>query len=350
MAQFFYELAEHLADTHSIQKEIAKATTNWKSVIDEFNEYSIEKTLNRPVYVGDMYVGRIVGERHHPNKNRVSSLRLEVKSSIANEYMRTPAKYAPIPKEHLHNIQADGSVKLGKSMRELQRRWRNTVRIDEKLYAPDELLERAVFDNQGIEIGIVVGLLKIKRTYRGIVVRVRPNICRNHSLADSVNIPISSISRTRERMDELILTRNIEEIISLPSYVKINQSEAPTKNTPLPKEHLHNLDSDIEMIKEIAEATESTGVHWLPDHSVVNLLIALMKDDDDNVRRRAADALRKIGDVESLESLIEALNDDHVGKYKLIEALKDAPEGGTLFLELHRFLNPTTEVEDPHLD
>ena len=50
-------------------------------------------------------------------------------------------------------------------MRELQRRWRNTVRIDESLYAPDEMEDRAVQDNQGNEVGVIVGLLKKKRTY-----------------------------------------------------------------------------------------------------------------------------------------------------------------------------------------
>ena len=54
-------------------------------------------------------------------------------------------------------------------MRELQRRWRNTVRIDEKLYAPDEMLDRAVLDNQGEEIGVITGLFRVKRTYKGVV-------------------------------------------------------------------------------------------------------------------------------------------------------------------------------------
>ena len=38
-------------------------------------------------------------------------------------------------------------------MRELQRRWRNTIRIDEGLYAPDEMVGRAVVDNDSNEIG-----------------------------------------------------------------------------------------------------------------------------------------------------------------------------------------------------
>ena len=64
-------------------------------------------------------------------------------------------------------------------MRELQRRWRNTVRIDEKLYAPDEMLDRAVLDNQGEEIGVITGLFRVKRTYKGVVVTTR---MRMHAL------------------------------------------------------------------------------------------------------------------------------------------------------------------------
>ena len=66
--------------------------------------------------------------------------------------MRKPADLAPLAKELVHSIRPDGGIKLSKSMRELQRRWRNTVRIEEDLYAPDELLDRAVLDNDGMDI------------------------------------------------------------------------------------------------------------------------------------------------------------------------------------------------------
>ena len=99
--------------------------------------FMIQELLQREVYVKQTRVGVIVGERFHPNEERVQSLRLQVDSEIADEFMRKPAEFAPLSKELLHSIQADGTIKLSKSMRELQRRWRNTVRIDEKLYAPD---------------------------------------------------------------------------------------------------------------------------------------------------------------------------------------------------------------------
>ena len=95
-------------------------------------EYNIQELVHRDVYVNDKKVGTIVGERHHPNEARVQSMRIQVESDVADEYMRKPAELAPLPKELVHSIQTDGTVKLSKSMRELQRRWRNTIRIDEK--------------------------------------------------------------------------------------------------------------------------------------------------------------------------------------------------------------------------
>ena len=105
------------------------------------DEYRIQELLQRDVYVGDTRVGVITGERFHPRDELVQSMRIKVEGEVAEEYMRKPAEFAPLSKELVHSIRSDGGVKLSKSMRELQRRWRNTVRIDEKLYAPDELLD-----------------------------------------------------------------------------------------------------------------------------------------------------------------------------------------------------------------
>ena len=141
---------------------------------------------------------------------------------VADEFMRKPAEFAPLSKELLHSIQNDGSVKLSKSMRELQRRWRNTVRIDEQLYSPDELLDRAVLDTQGTEIGVIIGLVKVKRTYRGVVVKMRPVVRRRHATPDVVNVPVAFLARTRARLDEVVLSRTFEKLMSLPSYLKLN--------------------------------------------------------------------------------------------------------------------------------
>tara|TARA_B100000945_G_scaffold113828_1_gene90210 strand:+ start:5679 stop:6281 length:603 start_codon:yes stop_codon:yes gene_type:complete len=186
------------------------------------NEYTIQELLRRDVYVGDTKVGVIVGERNHPNTDRVRSMRIVVESDIADEFMRKPAEMAPLSKELVHSIMDDGSVKLSKSMRELQRRWRNTVRIDENLYAPDEMEDRAVQDNQGNEVGVIVGLLKKKRTYRGVIVETRLSIRREFGLPERINIPINAFAKTRESLDEVVLSRTITKLLTLPSYIQIN--------------------------------------------------------------------------------------------------------------------------------
>ena len=185
-------------------------------------EYNIQELVHRDVYVNDKKVGTIVGERHHPNEARVQSMRIQVESDVADEYMRKPAELAPLPKELVHSIQTDGTVKLSKSMRELQRRWRNTIRIDEKLYAPDEMLDRAVLDNQGQEIGVINGMVKVKRTYKGFIVRTRLHAQKQYGIEEEIKIPLTAFSRTRERLDEIVLSRTFDRVLQLPSFIAIN--------------------------------------------------------------------------------------------------------------------------------
>ena len=187
-------------------------------------DYTIQELLQREVYVGDTKVGIIVGERNHPNMDRVRSMRIVVESDIAKEFMRKPAEMAPLSKELVHSIREDGGVKLSKSMRELQRRWRNTVRIDEKLYAPDEMEDRAVQDNQGLEIGVIIDLIKVKRTYRGITVKLRSAIRRRFGLDETIDIHVTALARTRARLDEIVLSRTYEKLCKLPSYIQINEA------------------------------------------------------------------------------------------------------------------------------
>ncbi|MGB2193808.1 MAG: hypothetical protein ACPH54_04270 [Candidatus Poseidoniaceae archaeon] len=187
-------------------------------------EYNIQELVHRDVYVNDKKVGTIVGERHHPNEARVQSMRIQVESDVADEYMRKPAELAPLPKELVHSIQTDGTVKLSKSMRELQRRWRNTIRVDEKLYAPDEMLDRAVLDNQGREVGVITGMVKVKRTYKGFIVRTRLHAQKQYGVEENIRIPLTAFSRTRERLDEIVLSRTFDRVLQLPSYIAINDS------------------------------------------------------------------------------------------------------------------------------
>ena len=187
------------------------------------DNYRIQELLQREVYVGSNLVGTIVGERYHPNEDRVRSMRLQVQPNVADEYMRKPAEHAPLSKELIHSIQDDGSVKLSKSMRELQRRWRDTVRIEEQLYAPDELLDRAVLDDDGLELGVVISLVKVKRTYRGSTVKLRSAVKRRYGLGETIDIPVTALARTRARVDEIVLSRTYEKLRSLPSYMQINE-------------------------------------------------------------------------------------------------------------------------------
>lgn len=189
------------------------------------DKYDIQELLQRDVYVNDKKVGTIVGERQHPNEARVQSMRIQVDSEIAGEYMRKPAELAPLPKELVHSIRNDGTVRLSKSMRELQRRWRNTVRIDEKLYAPDEMLDRAVLDNQGDEIGVITDLFKVKRTYKGVIVQTRSAVQKEFGVDALIRIPITAFSRTRDKLDEVVLSRTFDKVLNLPSYITINALE-----------------------------------------------------------------------------------------------------------------------------
>ena len=190
------------------------------------NDYDIQELLQRDVYVNDKKVGTIVGERHHPNESRVKSMRIMVLPDVAEDYMRKPAELAPLHKDLIHSIRNDGSVKLSKSIRELQRRWRNTVRIDEKLYAPDEMMDRAVLDNQGNEIGTIQELVKVKRTYRAVVVKTRMAIQMQYGVGQTINIPITAMARTRERLDEVVLSRTFDKLLNLPSYIQANDPDA----------------------------------------------------------------------------------------------------------------------------
>ena len=185
-------------------------------------DYEIQELIERDVYVGDKYVGVIVGERFHPRDEFVKSMRIKVEDEVASEFMRKPADLAPLAKELVHSIRTDGGVKLSKSMRELQRRWRNTVRIEKDLYAPDELVNRAVLDNDGMDIGNVIDLIKIKRTYKGLLVKPHFMIRARHSLPETIAVPCGQLAKTTNRLDEVILKCTFSRLTTLPSYLKLN--------------------------------------------------------------------------------------------------------------------------------
>ena len=107
-------------------------------------------------------------------------------------------------------------------MRELQRRWRNTVRIEQDLYAPDELVDRAVLDNDGMDIGNVIDLIKIKRTYKGLLVKPHFMVRARHGLPETIAVPCGQLAKTTNRLDEVILKCRFSRLTTLPSYLKLN--------------------------------------------------------------------------------------------------------------------------------
>ena len=189
------------------------------------DDYRIQELLQRDVYVGDTFVGVITGERFHPRDECVQSLRIKVVPGVAEEYMRKAAECAPLSKELVHSIRPDGAVKLSKSMRELQRRWRNTVRISEELFAPDELLDRAVLDNDGMYLGNIINLVKIKRTYKGVVLQPHYIVRARHNLPETIIVPVAQLARTTARLDEVILRCSVQRLVTLPSYLKLNDED-----------------------------------------------------------------------------------------------------------------------------
>ena len=58
--------------------------------------FRIGELVDRKVYVQKKHVGTIVGERYHPNEERVSSMRIQVAPDVAEEFMRKPAEFAAL--------------------------------------------------------------------------------------------------------------------------------------------------------------------------------------------------------------------------------------------------------------
>ena len=65
--------------------------------------------------------------------------------------------------------------------------------------------------------------MKVKRTYRGITVKLRSAVRRKFALDETIDIPVTALARTRARLDEIVLSRTYQKLRSLPSYIQINQ-------------------------------------------------------------------------------------------------------------------------------
>ena len=87
------------------------------------------------------------------------------------------------------------------------------------------MYKRQVLDNQGEEIGVITGLFRVKRTYKGVVVTTRMRMQMEFGVDEQIRIPITALARTRERLDEVVLSRTFEKVMQLPSYITINSME-----------------------------------------------------------------------------------------------------------------------------
>jgi hypothetical protein len=99
---------------------------------------------------------------------------------------------------------------------------RETVEIDARVAAQVAQHDRAVMDNNGIDLGQVLGFVKVKRTYRGVVVQTRSVLRRKYELPETLIVPVKQLARTTAFLDELILRCTMKRLLTLPSYLALN--------------------------------------------------------------------------------------------------------------------------------
>tara|TARA_B100000700_G_C14334200_1_gene529605 strand:- start:56 stop:529 length:474 start_codon:yes stop_codon:yes gene_type:complete len=150
-----------------------------------------------------------------------------VDPDVAETFMRKPATYAPVHKELLKGIDKDGHVQVSKSFRELQRRWRRTVRIQEALYAPEELLDRGVCDADEIEIGYITGLFKVKRTFKLMEITLNRRTASRYEINSQLALPVAMIQRSRDFADDLVLSKRFGKIIQSTVFQQYNDKTGP---------------------------------------------------------------------------------------------------------------------------
>ena len=53
--------------------------------------------------------------------------------------------------------------------------------------------------------------------------KTRLGVQKDFGVDETLRIPITAFSRTRERLDEVVLSRNFDKVLQLPSYISINE-------------------------------------------------------------------------------------------------------------------------------
>jgi hypothetical protein len=85
-------------------------------------------------------------------------------------------------------------------------------------------MDRAVLDNDGIDIGNVIEMKKTKRTFKGVVVKTHFTVRDKYNLPETIVIPVAQLGRTTARLDEVILRCSTKRLVTLPTYLKLNDS------------------------------------------------------------------------------------------------------------------------------
>ena len=68
----------------------------------------------------------------------------------------------------------------------------------------------------------VVDLIKVKRTYKGLLIKPHFMIRAKHNLPEHIVVPCGQLGRTTARLDEVILKCTFSRLVTLPSYLKLN--------------------------------------------------------------------------------------------------------------------------------
>ena len=68
----------------------------------------------------------------------------------------------------------------------------------------------------------VAGFVKVKRTYRGVLVNTHAILQRKFGLPEQLIIPVKQLARTTAFLDELILRCTVKRLVTLPSYLQLN--------------------------------------------------------------------------------------------------------------------------------
>ena len=93
------------------------------------------------------------------------------------------------------------------------------------MYKRQELLDRAVLDNDGLDIGNVIEMKKTKRTFKGVVVKTHYTVRDRYDLPETIIVPVAQLGRTTARLDEVILRCSTKRLVTLPTYLKLNHPD-----------------------------------------------------------------------------------------------------------------------------